>query len=72
VLRHYTYLTNVTCPACDGKQVVDAKGKPYKVLCDNQLFADDNDGIGHSTTPQGCLMYVKEMLTAHLGSQGSS
>ncbi|KAK4569861.1 hypothetical protein LTR86_002830 [Recurvomyces mirabilis] len=48
-------LTNISCPDCDGEQVIDATGKHYKVFCDSQIFSEDQYNIQEWLSPQGCL-----------------
>ncbi|KAK0869810.1 hypothetical protein LTS02_002856 [Friedmanniomyces endolithicus] len=47
--------TNITCPACDGEFVTDARNRTYKVCCDNQLYADGDYNIQRWVSPEGCL-----------------
>ncbi|KAK1071489.1 hypothetical protein LTR74_003367 [Friedmanniomyces endolithicus] len=47
--------TNLTCPACDGEFVTDARNRTYKVFCDNQLYADSDYNIQRWISPEGCL-----------------
>ncbi|KAK1052477.1 hypothetical protein LTR74_016498 [Friedmanniomyces endolithicus] len=47
--------TNITCPACDGEFVTDARNRTYKVFCDNQLYADGDYNIQRWVSPEGCL-----------------
>ncbi|KAK0265061.1 hypothetical protein B0A54_09149 [Friedmanniomyces endolithicus] len=47
--------TNVTCPACNGETVTDARNRTYNVFCDNQLYADGDYNIQRWVSPEGCL-----------------
>ncbi|KAK3639922.1 hypothetical protein LTR56_010188 [Elasticomyces elasticus] len=47
--------TNITCPACDGEQVLSESGIAYKVYCDNQVYAESDYNVQRYTSPEGCL-----------------
>ncbi|KAK4961279.1 hypothetical protein LTR10_001769 [Elasticomyces elasticus] len=47
--------TNITCPACDGEQLLSESGIAYKVYCDNQIYAESDYNVQRYTSPEGCL-----------------